>query len=98
MNLICSMGTRCFLGTACHDPRLMLSRMLECAGWYLGARVLNVAQMHLQKVAQYRLGGHGMSGHSKSNPACQSLVSIPSGIVDPSGSVRSAIDITPRYS
>ena len=72
--------------------------MLKCAGWYLGVHVLNVVWMHLQKVAQYRLGGHGMSGHSKSNPACQSPVRIPSGIVDTSGYVRSAIDITPRYS
>jgi hypothetical protein len=87
-----------FLGTACHDPRFMSSRMLKCTGWYLGARVLNVAWMHLRKVAQYRLGGHGMSGHSKSDPACQPPVSILSGIVDPSGSVRSAIDITLRYS
>ena len=87
-----------FLGTVCHDPRFMSRRMLKCAGWYLGARVLNVARMHLQKVAQYHLGGYGMSGHSKSDPACQSPVSIPSGIVDPSGAVRSAIDITLRYS
>ena len=39
-----------------------------------------------------------MSGHSISDPACQSPVSIPSGIVDPSGLVRSAIVITLRYS
>jgi hypothetical protein len=39
-----------------------------------------------------------MSGHSKSDPARQSPVSIPSGIVDPFGSVRSVIDITLRYS
>jgi len=72
--------------------------MLKCADWYFGASVLKVARMHLRKVAEYCLGGHGMSGHSKSDPACQSPVSIPSGIVEPSGSVRSAIVITLRYS
>ena len=65
-----------FLGTACHDPRFMSSRMLKCAGWYHGARVLNVVWMLLRKVAQYHLGGHGMSGHSKSDPACQSPVGV----------------------
>ena len=83
-----------FLGTACHVPSVASRRMLKCAGCYFGASVLKVAWMHLRKVAQYCLGGHGMSGHSKSDPACQSPVSIPSGIVEPSGSVRSAIGIS----
>ena len=71
---------------------------MKCAGWYFGASVQKVARMHLRNVAQNHLGGHGMSGHSKSDPACQSPVSIPSGIVNPSGSVRSPIVITLRYS
>ena len=87
-----------FLGVAYHGPRVLSRQMLKCAGLYFGASVLKVVRMHLRNVAQYHLGRHGISGHSKSDPACQSPVSIPSGIVDPSGSVRSAIVITLRYS
>jgi len=87
-----------FLGTACHSPRVLSRRMLNCAGWYCNASALKIAQIHLWNVDQYCFGGCGMSGHSLSNPACQSPVSIPSGIVDPSGLVRSAIVITLRYS
>ena len=94
---ICNMVTMC-LGTACHGLSILSRRMLKCDGWYFGASVLKVARMHLRNVAQYCLGGHEMSGHSKSDPACQSPVSIPYGIVELFGSVRSAIVITLRYS
>ena len=94
---ICNMVTMC-LGTACHGLSILSRRMLKCDGWYFGASVLKVARMHLRNVAQHCLGGHEMSGHSKSDPACQSPVSIPYGIVELFGSVRSAIVITLRYS
>jgi hypothetical protein len=93
---ICNMVTMC-LGTVCHGLSVLSRRMLKCDGWYFGASVLKVVRMHLRNVAQL-FRGHEMSGHSKSDPACQSPVSILYGIVELSGSVRSAIVITLRCS
>jgi hypothetical protein len=55
------------------------------------------SRMHFWKVAQYGLGGHGIWGHNRFNPICQSPFNIPSGIVVPSGFTRSAIVMMRRY-
>jgi hypothetical protein len=53
--------------------------------------------MHFQKIAQYGLGGHGIWGHNRFDPACQSPFNIPSRIVVPSGFTRSAIVMMWRH-
>jgi hypothetical protein len=53
--------------------------------------------MCFQKIAQDGLGGHGIWGHNRFDPACQSPFNIPSGIILPSGFTRSTIVMMQRY-
>jgi hypothetical protein len=50
-----------------------------------------------KKLSKGGLGGHGIWGHNRFDPACQSPFNIPSGIVVPSGFTRSAIVMVRRY-
>jgi hypothetical protein len=53
--------------------------------------------MHFWKIAQHGLGGHGIWGHKRFDPACQSPFNIPFEIVVPSGFTKSAIVMMWRY-